>query len=101
MRIQLHPEASAEIALEHDFYDKQRTGLGADLEEAINVALGMIAAMPNAWERWPSLAEVRVFHLERFPFSLPYWLDGERLVLLALAHAKRRPGYWHDRIRDV
>ena len=101
MRIQLHPEASAEIALAHDFYEERRTGLGTELEEAVNVALGMIAAMPQAWERWPNLDEVRVFQLERFPFSLPYWHDEERVVLLAVAHAKRKPGYWRRRLLDV
>lgn len=101
MRIQLHPEASAELASEHDFYDERMPGLGAELEDDVHDALGIIAAMPDAWEEWPDLPEVRVFVMDRFPLLLPYWHDVDRIVLLAVAHAKRRPGYWRDRVRDV
>ncbi len=101
MRIQIHPEASAEIAFEHDFYEQRVAGLGAELAEAIDAALSMIAVVPRAWQQWSELDEVRVFHLEPFPFSLPCLVEDDRIVVLALAHAKRRPGYWRERLRGV
>jgi toxin ParE1/3/4 len=101
VKIQLHPEASAELAAEQAFYEERMPGLGIELEEEIHDALGMIASMPEAWEQWPDLPEVRVFVLDRFPFLLPYWYEVERVVLLAVAHAKRRPGYWRDRLPEV
>lgn len=101
MRIQLHPAASAELTAEQDFYDERAPGLGVELEEEINDALGLIASMPDAWEQWPGLPDVRVFSLDRFPFLLPYWHDDTRIVLLAIAHAKRHPGYWRSRVEDV
>lgn len=101
MRIQLHPEAIAEIASAQEFYDNRLPGLGSDLEDAIDSALSMIAAMPEAWTAWSDLPEVRVFQLDRFPFSLPYIYENDRVVLLALAHSKRRPGYWRGRVGDV
>lgn len=63
MRLQVHPEATAELVAQQDFYDARLPGLGGELEEEIDAALGMIVAMPDAWEHWPGLPEVRVFVL--------------------------------------
>jgi len=42
--------------------------------------------------------DVRRRSLLRFPYSLIYYLDGESVVVVALAHHRRRPDYWHGRI---
>lgn len=39
----------------------------------------------------------RVFVLSRFPFTLPYQILGNEIVVLALAHTSKRPGYWSSR----
>jgi toxin ParE1/3/4 len=33
----------------------------------------------------------------RFPFTLVYRLRGDEVEILAVAHARRRPGYWRSR----
>jgi hypothetical protein len=38
--------------------------------------------------------------LRRFPFGLLYAIETERIVIVAVAHLKRRPGYWKDRIEE-
>jgi hypothetical protein len=35
--------------------------------------------------------------LDRFPFAVPYQIKREEIVILALAHTSRRPGYWSRR----
>jgi hypothetical protein len=35
--------------------------------------------------------------LTGFPFAIAYALDGDRIVVLAVAHLRRRPGYWLGR----
>ena len=49
---------------------------------------------------WPELPSVRVFPLDRFPFLIPYVVRERELVVLALAHGKRRPGYWRVRVGE-
>ena len=39
----------------------------------------------------------RVAVLDRFPFTIPYQIIGDEIVVLALAHISRRPGYWSRR----
>jgi hypothetical protein len=33
-----------------------------------------------------------------FPFSLVYHLRGDEVEVLAVAHGRRRPGYWRSRL---
>lgn len=39
--------------------------------------------------------------MERFPFALPYLVLEELVVVLAVAHVRRRPGYWLQRVRPL
>lgn len=53
-------------------------------------------------ERGPHLGPVlRVYHFDRFPFSLIYEEDEERgPQIYAVAHQRREPGYWSARLQD-
>lgn len=35
--------------------------------------------------------------LKRFPYGIIYAQLDERILILAVAHAKRSPGYWESR----
>lgn len=45
--------------------------------------------------------EVRRFLLERFPHALFIARLPDELVVVAIAHQHRRPGYWHKRLAKV
>jgi hypothetical protein len=34
----------------------------------------------------------------RYPFSLVYILRGDDVEIVAVAHGRRRPGYWRSRL---
>jgi hypothetical protein len=36
--------------------------------------------------------------MQRFPFSVVYLDDPESVTIVAIAHSKRKPGYWKDRL---
>lgn len=49
----------------------------------------------EAPERWPRFAHgTRRYVLQQFPFSLIYRVKGQSVQVIALAHDKRKPGYW-------
>jgi len=50
------------------------------------------------WPRTGFGSALRRFVLQRFPFSIAYLIDGDHLIVLAIAHSRRRPLYWLDRI---
>ncbi|MBZ5527024.1 MAG: type II toxin-antitoxin system RelE/ParE family toxin [Acidobacteriia bacterium] len=63
----------------------------AELERAI-------AAIATAPQRWPRSEEgVRRFPLLRFPFWVIYRETSDSIRIVAVAHARRRPGYWRAR----
>lgn len=42
--------------------------------------------------------DLRKFPLTRFPFNIHYRIESETIVIYAVAHQSRRPGYWRSRI---
>ena len=63
--------------------------------------MALIEEYPLVGPQWPGLDAqgVRKASLARFPFSVAYVVLESRILILAVAHASRRPGYWRDRRR--
>lgn len=97
MKVRFHRLAVEEIDHEVDYYESRQPGLGSELEDEIDAVLDLIQRFPKAAPQWKGRADRRVALLERFPFTLPYLIAGEVVVVLALAHTSRRPGYWSKR----
>jgi toxin ParE1/3/4 len=97
MRMRIHRRAVEEIEHEVEYYDDRQLGLGNALEDEIDAALSLIVQFPEAAPKWKDRSELRVAVLDRFPFSLPYLFMANEVVVLALAHTSRRPGYWSRR----
>ncbi len=53
----------------------------------------------QAPQRWPKyLHGTRRFVMQRFPFSVVYLDDPDLVTIIAVAHSKRKPGYWKGRV---
>jgi len=101
VRVRLHPGAAADVTLAGDWYESQVPGLGADLADEVDRAVDAITERPMTWPLWPGVGEaagVRRFLLARFPFAVGYLVEGSEIVVLAVAHLRRRPGHWLDRL---
>jgi plasmid stabilization system protein ParE len=94
--------AQAELIEAATRYEAASDGLGADFINAIDDALAVVIASPERWPLAPRVSprhRVHRYLLKRFPFSVVYRLVGEdELEVLAVAHQKRRPGYWTRRL---
>ena len=74
-------------------------------ERSRTSAMGFLAAYQEARERisshpdrWPELEPgVRRVLLRRYPYSLLYVIEDDHVLILAVMHQRRDPGYWHDR----
>jgi len=103
VRVRIHPGATADLTSAGDWYELQLPGLGADLSDDVDRALDAIAERPMTWPLWPGVDEavgVRRFLLARFPFAVGYTVEGNEVVVLAVAHLRRRPGYWLGRLDE-
>jgi toxin ParE1/3/4 len=96
------PAAQAELIEAATRYEVAAGGLGAVFIKAIDDALAVVIASPERWPLAPRVSprhRVHRYLLKRFPFSMVYRLVGEdKLEVLAVAHQKRRPGYWTKRL---
>lgn len=97
MRLRIHRLAVAEIDHEVEYYESVQPGLGVELEDAIDTAFELVLRYPYAGAQWKSRADRRVLVLDRFPFTLPYQIIDDEVLILALAHTSRRPSYWSRR----
>ena len=94
MNLRIHRLAVAEIDHEVDYYESCSAGLGDELEDEIDAVLETILQFPHAAPQWRDRPDRRVAVLDRFPFTLVYQVKENEIVILALAHMSRRPGYW-------
>jgi plasmid stabilization system protein ParE len=95
-RISFDLAAQRELDEAADFYDLESPGLGTEFLDVVETTLTGLLDFP---ESSPILlGETRKLVLERFPYSVMYWTDGEVVAVYAIAHHSRRPGYWRDRI---
>lgn len=91
-----HPEAWAEFEDAESWYRAQSPDAGLRFLAAIYDALEEISASPHTWPIY--LHGSRRFVLLRFPYAIIYREKEFRTEILAIAHGRRRPGYWRQRL---
>lgn len=96
MRVSLHPEARAELRDVRRWYYERSPLSAIAFAHAVDNAVSRILEAPNSF---PSGDHgTRKFVLQRFPFNIFYRPDEAKIVIVAVAHQKRRPGYWSGRV---
>jgi len=95
--VTLHPDAEQEYLSSLSWYSGRSPTAAANFEEEFSSAIARIAEAPD---RWPSyLNNCRRYILHQFPFSIVYQVLPSGILVFAVAHAHRRPGYWEKRLR--
>lgn len=61
------------------------------------VAIDRVIDFPNSWPQYSY--RPRRCLCNRFPFSVIYRHTDTELTIYAVAHQKRKPGYWKNRLR--
>jgi plasmid stabilization system protein ParE len=76
MNFSVLPQAQSELDDAYEWYESQALGLGERfLAESVH-AFGLI---------------------QRFPYGVVYAVEGNDVIILAIAHLHRKPGYWAAR----
>ena len=98
MRVELHPEARAELRSAALWYDEQRPGLGDDFVAEVTATLSRVRAAPTSFSRWPQVKALAhpIWRATtaRFPYAIPFEVHSDHVLVLAVAHVRRRPLYW-------
>ena len=89
-------EAEVELWDAVAYYEQKSDGLGLDFESEVESSMQSIRRSP---ERWPLRSDgTRRYLTHRFPYVVVYAHFTDRVWILAIAHCKRKPGYWETRI---
>jgi plasmid stabilization system protein ParE len=94
---QLSDPAAAELIDAIRWYEEQRSGLGAELFDAITETIELIRAHPEIGAPRATRQQSRQLRVNRFPYNVVYRIREDDIYVVAVAHTSRRPGYWRDR----
>jgi plasmid stabilization system protein ParE len=101
VRVELHPEARAELRSAALWYDQRRVGLGGEFIAEVATILDRIREAVDSFPKWPgsrtTAPPIRRATLRRFPYVIAFESNGQEVLVLAVSHGKRRPLYWLSR----
>ena len=97
VQVEYFPEASRELEDALDWYLQRSQQAAEAFLREVDRALAVIAGGPTIWPRFE--AGTRRYLLHRFPYNIIYRETGVGIEVVAVAHQKRRPRYWHRRLR--
>lgn len=103
LSVRFSAEAASELESATAWYEERQPGLGQALLGAVETALGFLGEWPLSGVLIPDVAsglEIRRVPVVRFPYQLPYVVLEDHVRVLAVAHDRRRPGYWASRARE-
>lgn len=96
MRYEFHPEALEDYQAATDWYAKRSTELALRFIEAIEDAIWNVSEAP---ERWRIVEEDIHRCLTRvFPYGVLYTIEPDFILIVAVMHCSREPGYWRHRV---
>lgn len=96
MKPRFLPAAEAELLKEVAHYSAAGRGLGVRFERAVEGAVRMAVANPDGGI--PSSTGTRSRLVKGFPFSVVYRASSTEILIVAVVHHRRKPGYWLSRI---
>ena len=101
--VRILEEAAEEAVEAASRYESERPGLGTDFSEAVEAAIDLIEE--DILPLIPMIGEAGIkgakrIILKRFPYDIVTIERLYEVLVIAVAHHSRRPGYWRDRIKS-
>jgi plasmid stabilization system protein ParE len=94
--VEFHPEAEAELVSATHYFERHVENLGLDFILAVRRAYERIVEFPHSGR--PFGRRLRRTLIRGFPYGLLYRVEPSRILIVAVAHLHRRPGYWRSRL---
>lgn len=101
MRVRYVNVALGELRRAIRYYATAAPGLGDQFADAIDATL--LRVRRNLRAGTPVVGGRRRLNVDRFPYSIivEVWKQEQAVVVIAVAHQKRKPGYWRARKRPT
>ena len=93
-----HDWAKAELDEAVGWYERHRAGLGLEFQFSVEETIRRICENPQVGSRYRA-SKFRYLLVRRFPYVV-FYFDGTQTVrVMAVAHGRRKPGYWKNRAK--
>jgi len=92
----LHPAAIEEAEVAARWYRERSPRVAKRFVDELNQVIDRILEAPRRWPR--STNGTRKLNLPCFPFAVVYWETEDHIRIIAVAHGRRRAGYWKHRL---
>ncbi|MCP4642512.1 MAG: type II toxin-antitoxin system RelE/ParE family toxin [bacterium] len=90
-----HPDAEAEMNDAASWYESRQPGLGKRFLTSVQDAVNRVQASP---ELYPVIeGNVRRCLTKVFPFGVLFLARSDCIIVIAVMHLRREPGYWQSR----
>lgn len=96
--LRFHPEAEAELLAAAAWYETQQGDLGKRFLAAVRDSLVRIQMNPRLFPLVDD--EIRRCLTRTFPFGLLFQVEPDKIVIWAVMHLHREPGYWKNRVPE-
>ena len=100
-QIRILRDAAEEAIEAAAWYERERPGLGREFEQAVDAGLDFLEYEVVPLTIMPGGAGARGIKrlsLKRFPYDVVVLESSDEIVVIAIAHQSRRPGYWQQRL---
>jgi toxin ParE1/3/4 len=97
MTYAFHPAARIEYREAAGFYESRRAALGAAFTREVESVIERILEAPDRWRIIGQ--DVRRCLTHTFPYGILYTIEDDFILIVAVAHGSREPGYWVDRVK--
>jgi toxin ParE1/3/4 len=97
MGLILHPDAKHELDEATREYEREYPGRGRRFRLAVRALYPRIRSGPHTFQRWEG-TDTRFVVVQGWPYTLLFGQEGNNLVIYAVAHHSRAPGYWRARV---
>jgi plasmid stabilization system protein ParE len=97
MRVVFAPQAREELLEGTDYYRDRSSQAADNFQIDVANAIDLLQQFPGAGS--PISQSARRLRLRSFPYQFIYRVEGEDIRVYAVAHLKRKPRYWIDRLR--
>ena len=98
MRYEFHPEAEQDLYEAALRYESEVPELGLRFGGEVERVIELLLEHPELGSRLDE--NLRHFVLRKFPFSIVYAVVSDLVLIVAVAHGSREPGYWRPRVQD-
>jgi len=96
MNVEFTTEARADLFESAGYYEEREAGLGKRFRDEISRTLHTVSGSPYLWRERAS--GYRRVNCPVFPYYVAYAIRNRSIVVVAIVHGARKPGFWHNRL---